>query len=60
MGLYLNQQVWICTTHNNLVPIISDAYLYRFELSRSVSHAVSASKLIAVITTAILESTYSP
>lgn len=54
-----NQQVWICTTHDNLVPIISDAYLYRFELSCSVSHAVSASKLIAVITTAILASTYS-
>lgn len=54
-----NQQAWICTTHNNLVPIISDAYLYRFELSCSVSHAVSASKLIAVITTAILASTYS-
>lgn len=31
-----NQQVWICTTHDNLVPIIFDAYLYRFESSRSV------------------------
>nr|DAL11362.1 MAG TPA_asm: hypothetical protein [Caudoviricetes sp.] len=31
-----NQQAWICTTHDNLVPIISDAYLHRFELSCSV------------------------
>lgn len=55
-----NQQVWICTTHNNLVPIIFLMPIYiGLNCLALYSHAVSTSKLIAVITTAILESTYS-